>query len=404
MNAIRHLTLLALLLTASRCPSAEAEDTPREKQLAAWLKRFPAADTNGDGRLSEKEADLFRRNRMRNRGAPSTFKVDPRWKTQAFPENAVSLKTPAQIREIYSGVKSNGQPAVVSYVKPGDGALRIVGTGHSFMAPGYQTLPGIAKAAGWEQPPLLTHTGGGMTGSARYKWEQENGIFQFDGKPIPKLLSSIANAQWDAMMWGPYYNDQPEYYSCWIDFCLKYNPNMKFYLSDAWPQLEQFEDEPRTDAEITWKRVAALGKEKNRTTAKMIGELSQNYPNRVFVMPTSDAMILAVREFHNGNLDGIEGVHQVVGGKERSLWRDRLGHLGPGLGDLEGYVFYATLYARSPELIRTDFRPQGSKAFPSSTLDAAFRKIAWEAVTQNPLSGVVDENGNGIGDHLEKAE
>ena len=54
------------------------------------------------------------------------------------------------------------------------------------MAPGYKTLPQIAKAAGFQQQSMLTHTGGGMTGSARYKWEQENGIFQFAGKPQPK--------------------------------------------------------------------------------------------------------------------------------------------------------------------------------------------------------------------------
>ena len=53
------------------------------------------------------------------------------------------------------------------------------------MMPGYRTLPHICEAAGFTQP-LHTHTGGGMTGSVRYKWEQENGIFSFDRKPKPK--------------------------------------------------------------------------------------------------------------------------------------------------------------------------------------------------------------------------
>jgi hypothetical protein len=56
-------------------------------------------------------------------------------------------------------------------------ALRMVGTGHSFMAPGYKTLPLICRAAGFEQP-LHLHTGGGMTGSARFKWEQEDGVLR----------------------------------------------------------------------------------------------------------------------------------------------------------------------------------------------------------------------------------
>jgi len=103
-----------------------------------------------------------------------------------------------------------------------------------------------------------------MTGSARYKWEQENGIFQFEGRPTPKLLAAISNAQWDRMMWGPYFNDRPEYYACWIDFCLKYNPAMKFYLSDAWPQLYQLESPPASEENFTPEMFERMGKEKNR--------------------------------------------------------------------------------------------------------------------------------------------
>ncbi len=90
------------------------------------------------------------------------------------------------------------------------------------------------------------------------------------------------------MMWGPYFNDRPAYYACWIDFCLKYNPHMKFY---------------------------------------------------------------------------------------------------------------ATIYARSPELIDGDIPFGGSSDFPSRELDRLFRKIAWQAVVRNPLSGVTDEDRNGVRAH-----
>ena len=36
--------------------------------------------------------------------------------------------------------------------------------------------------------------------------------------------------------------------------------------------------------------------------------------------------------------------------------------------------------------------------YPGSDLDKLFRKIAWQAVTENPLSGVRDADGDGIGD------
>ena len=114
-------------------------------------------------------------------------------------------------------------------------------------------------------------------------------------------------------------------------------------------------------------------------------------------------MVIATQHYYRGELPGIEGVNRAVGGKERSLWRDRLGHLGPGFDRLEGYVFYAAIYARSPELIDGDISFAGSSDFPSRELDRLFRKIAWQAVVNNPLSGVTDKNRNGVGDEHERA-
>jgi len=381
----------------------------QEQKLARWLKKYPKADANGDGRLTVEEAMAYRQ-KLRGRaapghsgtqrGVPREFEVDPGWDRDRFPDTAVCYRSPQEIKAIYAKTLRGNQKAVTSYPKPKNGALRIVGTGHSFMAPGYKTFPVICRAVGFQQP-LLTHTGGGITGSARYKWEQENGIFQFDGDPTPKLLASISNAKWDAMMWGPYLNDRPVYYSCWIDFCLKYNPHMKFYLSDAWPQLGQLDEMPTSEDALSAETFVRLGKERNAQVAELMGVLNKKYPGKVFIMPTSDAMVIAAQHYYRGELSGVEGINRVVGGKERSLWRDRLGHLGPGFERLEGYVFYATIYARSPELIDGDISFGGSSDFPSRELDRLFRKIAWQAVVSNPLSGVTDKNHNGIGDTRE---
>jgi len=378
---------------------------PSEQQLHRWLKRFPGADANGDGRLTIEEAAAYRKKLQQSRkpagggrGAPREFKVDPGWQADRFPDHAVCYRSPEEIAAAYAKVQTGNRDPITSYPKPTDGSLRIVGTGHSFMGPGYKTFPQIVKAAGFDQPPPLTHTGGGMTGSARYKWEQENGIFQFDGNPTPKLLASIANAEWDAMMWGPYFNDRSAYYACWIDFCLKYNPQMKFYLSDAWPQLGQLDKTPTSEDELTAETLVRLGQEKHATYEELVGTLNEEYPGKVFILPTCEAMVLAVKYYHRGELPGVEGIHKAVGGKERSLWRDRLGHLGLGFGNLEGYVFYATMYGRSPELIEGDIRFGGSPDYPSRELDRVFRRIAWEAVLNNPLSGVTDKDNDGIDD------
>jgi hypothetical protein len=188
------------------------------------------------------------------------------------------------------------------------------------------------------------------------------------------------------------------YYSCWIDFCLKYNPGMKFFLSDAWPQLGQLEEVPKTEKPLTAEVFRQLGEEKNKIVVELMAKLEKKYPKKVFIMPTSDAMVLAVEHYHRGELPGVEGINKSVGKKERSLWRDRLGHLGPGFDRLEGYVFYATIYRRSPELIKNEINFGGSSEYPGPKLDQIFRKIAWKAVTNHPLSGVTDKDGDKVGD------
>jgi hypothetical protein len=126
--------------------------------------------------------------------------------------------------------------------------------------------------------------------------------------------------------------------------------------------------------------------------------LNEKHADRVFVLPTCDALVLAVQFYHRGELPGVEGVHRLVGKKDRSLWLDMIGHLGPGFDQLEGYVFYATLYGRSPELIADKIGFGGSSDFPSDELDRTFRKIAWQAVVNNPLSGVTDKDHDRIAD------
>jgi hypothetical protein len=412
---VRNNVLTALLALVVLGGGAFAVAQPTEQQLARWLKRFPEADANGDGRLTVEEAEAYRRKLQPPQqerkgddaaneiglGAPPEPKIDPGWKADRFPDHAVCYKSPEEIAAIYAKVRTGGQNPVTSYPKPADGSLRIVGTGHSFMGPGFKALTAIARDAGLKQPPLCLHTGGGVTGSARYKWEQENGIFQFDGKPVPKLLASIANAEWDAMVWGPYYHDRPQYYSCWIDFCLKYNPNMKFYLMDGWPQIDQLPERPTSDDEFTEELIARMGEVKQESFDKNVRALEKKYPGKVFTLPTCDAMVLAAQRQIRGELPGVEGIHRLAGKKERSLWRDRIGHLGPGFGNLEGYVFYATLYGRSPELIEGDVHFGGNPDYPSSELDRVFRKVAWQAVIDNPHSGVTDNNGDGIDDDRE---
>ena len=340
MNNHRLILLLAILALATTAPFSNAQAQQlSESRLAQLLKRFPAADANGDGKLTQEEFDAARQKFQQSRqgkGRPAAAAqrmpvFNPGWEKENFPPHAVSLKTPEEIMAIYKRGPAGQTPLresdALSFPKPADGIMRIVGTGHSFMRPGYVTLPLITQAAGFDQP-LSLHLGGGIKGSTRYKWEQENGIFEFDGKPLPKLLAAISNAKWEAMIWGPYGGDRPEFYTCWIDFCEKYNPGMKFFLSDAWPapghvrKVFNLQANPESEAFFTEAVYDQLSADAIAGFGGLVKTLRES-TEKVYILPTHAAMTEAAKRFIRGELPGVEGLYKVIGGKERSIWRDK---------------------------------------------------------------------------------
>jgi hypothetical protein len=302
---------------------------------------------------------------------------------------AMYLKTPEQIRTIFLQQSKNNQTAPLSF--PKSSGLRIVATGHSWMRPGFGTLPTISQMAGLKQQ-LRINSRGGERGAARMMWELENGILSSHGKPQPVCMAAITTGQWDAMMWGSYTNDRPEYYLAWIDYCVKYNPKMEFYVFNAWPQYADGFGEQDREPQI--KNYRARAQKIDTEITKRIAVLDKHYPDKVHVLPTCEAMIGALELYFKGTLPGIKGLNRKIDGATPAIWRDG-GHLGAGMEWLEGYVFYATLYKKSPDLIPT------KPPFNNDALDKVFRKIAWQAVINNPLSDVTDKNGNGIGDEIE---
>ena len=129
-------SILALISIAGT-----ATGEPTQKQLEGWLKQFPKADLNGDGRLTADEAASYRKKLQSGKkskpsgktqsGAPRKFNVDPGWDAERFPDHAASYRSPEQIKSIYEKSLNGKGTAVKSFEKPADGALRIVGTGHS---------------------------------------------------------------------------------------------------------------------------------------------------------------------------------------------------------------------------------------------------------------------------------
>ena len=85
----------------------------------------------------------------------------------------------------------------------------------------------------------------------------------------------------------------------------------------------QLGQNPKSKAFFTDEVFDRMGAEKPGISVKLVASLRKDYLNKVFIMPTSDAMALAANHFIGDELSGIEGLHRAIGGKERPLWNDQ---------------------------------------------------------------------------------
>ena len=104
MNIHRPILLFVILALLATAPFSNAQaQLPTESRLAQLLKRFPAADANGDGKLTQEEFNAARRKFLQSRqgnGRPAVAAktalglFDPGWDKDEFPPHAFSLKSP----------------------------------------------------------------------------------------------------------------------------------------------------------------------------------------------------------------------------------------------------------------------------------------------------------------------
>lgn len=96
-----------------------------------------------------------------------------------------------------------------------------------------------------------------------------------------------------------------------------------------------------------------------------------------YVVPSSKAVYELRKEIIKGNVPGIE--------KQSDIFRDGLGHLtAPGV-NLVSYVWFAAMYRENPAGIKALIDPNDPT---SAKREALMQKIAWDAVTAEPMSGV----------------
>jgi len=317
------------------------------------------------------------------------FKALAAARAKNLPANPEFKATAEEMNRAMRAETAAAQKGPLQFSK-GNG-VRLLMTGHSWVAPACRTLPSIAAAAGYDGHHQRAHISGGSTGSANSIWLTEFGKFR--NKPAtPVLLPAIATGQWDVMSWGAFFGDTPECYTQWIDVCLKHNPQMTFLLQDGWPMYPR--ELPGATAEE--KRAVIDAQQSLAQEAMFRGlydALEKRNPGKVRIIPAGAAVVEMLHHYFAGKLTGFDCVSEHLGGK-RGIYRDG-GHLSAagGMEHLVGYVYFGMLYRRSPAQI-TNYHPAGV----DPAVDRLMREAAWKAIIESPFSGITDRTGQGKAD------
>ena len=253
---------------------------------------------------------------------------------------------------------------------------RVFVCAHSFMIFTAKLLPPMAQAAG---VPYAT-AGQQMIGGSR--------VIQHWNLPDDRnrAKAALLSGNVDVLTLSPHILLPDEGIDNFAKLGLEKNPKMHIFVQSSWPARDGVLDRPFRNDERNASTLESLRvmKEGHRTrwldtleaqVRKLNGTVGHE---AVFIVPVSDA-VFALREcIVEGTAPGLT--------KQTDLFRDDLGHPSEPLSELVTYCHFAAIFGRSPEGLPVPAelrnRPQAEE------LSRVLQKIAWQAVSSYPMSGV----------------
>ncbi len=172
------------------------------------------------------------------------------------------------------------------------------------------------------------------------------------------------------------------------ELAFQHNPNVRVTIQEFWIPWDKNEwpfTGKQDSVDFDAAKIDDLRKMHEpyfKTMDEYVSSLNKKLGKQVlFVVPMGQAVLALREKIIAGEAPGIE--------KQSELFTDKLGHPKPTLEALEGYCHFAVIYRRSPvglpmpEVIKNAKNPQWDEK-----LNRLLQELAWDAVTQHPLSGV----------------
>jgi hypothetical protein len=347
LSAINFL-LVGYSLCAQTLPAQvsapAAQNSGIESRLAQALKLFPAADRDKDGTLSVNEALSY---------------------LEAHPE----------MKELLLKAQGGGSSSKPAAYAPGAVGTRVFVCGHSYMTFTAGMLPAVSRSAGI----AYLDAGRQMIGGSQVI---QHWILPDDKNEAKRALREglvdVLTVSPNLMLPDPGIEN-------FARLGLEANPKLRVLVQASWVPRDSkagdFKNEMRdavTVAELQQMRddlhVAWLRKLEDQVNAlnRSIGR------ETVFIVPVSAAVFALRERVAKAQVPGLA--------RQSELFKDDHGHPNPPLALLVTYCHFAAIHQRSPVGLPV---PASIRDRPhAEALNRLLQQIAWDAVSNYPLSGV----------------
>lgn len=250
---------------------------------------------------------------------------------------------------------------------------RVFLTGHSFHVFVARQLTQMVEAAGIKGHTINAQSIGGSTVLQHWNLpDEKNGAKR-----------ALTAGEVDVLTMSPKWDLPDEGIERFVELGLQHNPKLRVLVQESWSPYDGWLPEERVKAndERDTRGLDTVRASKARWDAnlqKQLRALNAKHGREVcYLVPVGDA-VLALRELiAAGKAPGLS--------KQTDLFTDPIGHGKPPLTALTTYCNFAALYRTSPVGL-ADKQPALDALSPE--LKPLLQRLAWEAVTKHPMSGV----------------
>ena len=288
---------------------------------------------------------------------------------------------------------------------PVTGGQRVFTCGHSFHVFVYRLVGDMAKAAGLED-----HQSVGLSGIGGSRVIQHWDVPEEKNKAKAALRSGNVDVLTLSPIWLPDAGIEK-----FAKLSLQHNPHIRVLVQEFWLPNDTYEPIYPLDVRKKVNHNATDLTDLREKQARYLADLDEYVrginqdlgKDVVFVVPVGQAALALRERIAAGKCPGLK--------MQWDLFRDPWGHAQPPLTVLSGYCHFAMIYRRSPvglpvpkdlaryrritsdvELRKLGWRPspeevanaEGLTQKEQEELNRLLQELAWDAVTEHPLSGV----------------